>query len=254
MNPDIVVIPECENINRIDFGSFSDKISDSYWIGDNESKGLGIFTFNDFKIELYDNYNDKFKYILPLIISNNNNKYNLIGCWTKITDDFEYIEQLGNSLLEYDSFINDNNVIITGDLNSHPKWDKIYKPNHTSVVKQLSEKNIKTPRLLSEKYHKGFIEIEDFGNITIHSILKKSKKKLKIYKRVVKLLIELQKIEPKAKISIEGKSMPFPFNFSDKPLRKYIGNYEQVDLEIGINETFLSFKNLVSKGMISTNL
>ena len=25
MNPDIVVIPECENINRIDFGSFSDK-------------------------------------------------------------------------------------------------------------------------------------------------------------------------------------------------------------------------------------
>ena len=62
------------------------------------------------------------------------------------------------------------------------------------------------------------------------------------------------KIEPKAKISVEGKSMPFPFNFSDKPLRKYIGNYEQVDLEIGINETFLSFKNLVSKGMISTNL
>ena len=142
MNPDIVVISECENVNRIDFGSFSDKISDSYWIGDNESKGLGIFTFNDFKIELYDNYNDKYKYILPLIISNNNNKYNLIGCWTKITDDYEYIEQLGNSLLEYDSFISDNNVIITGDLNSHPKWDKIYKPNHTSVVKQLSEKNI----------------------------------------------------------------------------------------------------------------
>ena len=75
-----------------------------------------------------------------------------------------------------------------------------------------------------------------------------------VYTTVEEWVKILLKIEPKAKISVEGKSMPFPFNFSDKPLRKYIGNYEQVDLEIGINETFLSFKNLVSKGMISTNL
>ena len=64
----------------------------------------------------------------------------------------------------------------------------------------------------------------------------------------------LKKIEPKTKIIIEGKAMQFPFETSDKPLREYIGNYEQVNLENGIQETFDSFKSLLSKGMISSDL
>ena len=64
----------------------------------------------------------------------------------------------------------------------------------------------------------------------------------------------LKKIEPKTKIIIEGKAMQFPFNASDEPLRQYIGNYEQVNLEYGIQETFDSFKSLLSKGMISSDL
>ena len=64
----------------------------------------------------------------------------------------------------------------------------------------------------------------------------------------------LKKIEPNTKIIIEGKAMQFPFNASDEPLRQYIGNYEQVNLENGIQETFDSFKSLLSKGMISSDL
>ena len=64
----------------------------------------------------------------------------------------------------------------------------------------------------------------------------------------------LKKIEPKTKIIIEGKAMQFPFEASDEPLREYIGNYEQVNLENGIQETFDSFKSLLSKGMISSDL
>ena len=64
----------------------------------------------------------------------------------------------------------------------------------------------------------------------------------------------IKKIEPKTKIIIEGKAMQFPFNASDEPLRQYIGNYEQVNLEYGIQETFDSFKSLLSKGMISSDL
>ena len=64
----------------------------------------------------------------------------------------------------------------------------------------------------------------------------------------------LKKIEPKTKIIIEGKAMQFPFEASDEPLREYIGNYEQVNLENGIQETFDSFKSLLSKGMVSSDL
>ena len=64
----------------------------------------------------------------------------------------------------------------------------------------------------------------------------------------------LKKIEPKTKIIIEGKAIQFPFEASDEPLREYIGNYEQVNLENGIQETFNSFKSLLSKGLISFDL
>ena len=155
MNPDIVVIPECENINKIDLGSFSENLTDSYWIGDNESKGLGIFTFNGFKIELYENYNDKYKYILPLIISRENEKYNLIGCWTKkVSGGLEYIEQLQHSLDDYNSFLDDKNVIICGDLNSNQYWVNMGGDdlNHQDVVDKLSKKGIHS------SYHQFFNE------------------------------------------------------------------------------------------------
>ena len=76
---------------------------------------------------------------------------------------------------------------------------------YSAINKFLLSKNIKTPRLLSENYKKGFIEIEDFGNITIHNILIKSKKKFNVYKKTVQLLIKLQKIKPKIIKNFFGK-------------------------------------------------
>ena len=80
-------------------------------------------------------------------------------------------------------------------------------------------KNIKTPRLLSENYKKGFIEIEDFGNITIHNILKKSRRKFHIYKKTIDLLIKLQKIKSRIIKNFFGKSYKLK-NYSIKNLQK----------------------------------
>ncbi|SVA50091.1 uncharacterized protein METZ01_LOCUS102945 [marine metagenome] len=79
--------------------------------------------------------------------------------------------------------------------------------------------NIRAPRLLAENYKKGFIEIEDFGNITIHNILKKSKKKFHIYKKTVDLLIRLQKIKSRIIKNFYGKSYKLE-NYSVKNLHK----------------------------------
>ena len=49
LKPDILVISESENIERLDLSKKDyPELSDSKWIGDNQSKGLSIFTFNDF--------------------------------------------------------------------------------------------------------------------------------------------------------------------------------------------------------------
>lgn len=152
--PDIMVIPECETLDKIK----APETSDSYWIGDNFSKGLGVFTFNDFKIDLYDKYTDEFKYILPLMVSKGDTTYKLIAVWTKKVEDkkknhINYIRQLHFALKEYESFIDDENVIITGDLNSNLIWERTgVDKNHQDVLDQLSDKNIYS------SYHRFFKE------------------------------------------------------------------------------------------------
>jgi len=152
--PDVMVIPECETLDKIK----APEASDSYWIGDNASKGLGVFTFNDFKIDLYDKYTDEFKYILPLIVSKGDTAYKLIAVWTKKVEDkkknhINYIRQLHFALKEYESFVDDENVIITGDLNSNLIWERTgVDKNHQDVLDQLSDKNIYS------SYHRFFKE------------------------------------------------------------------------------------------------
>ena len=89
---------------------------------------------------------------------------------------------------------------------------------YSAINHFLLEKNIKTPQLLTENYKKGFIEIEDFGNITIHHTLEKSRSKFDVYKKTVNLLIKLQKIKPRIIKDFFGKSYKLK-NYSVKNLR-----------------------------------
>ncbi len=90
---------------------------------------------------------------------------------------------------------------------------------YSAINQFLLDHNIKAPQLLAENYRKGFIEIEDFGNITILNVLKKSKKKFHIYKKTVDLLIRLQKIKSRKIKNFYGKSYELE-NYSVKDLHK----------------------------------
>ena len=159
MNPDIIVIQECEDLKTINFDLFSNTPSDMYWIGDNPKKGLGVITFNDFKISLSEDYDNSYKYILPLEISKNNISFNLIGVWTqmvgkKTKDHKNYIRQFKISLNHYDSFIKTNNTIILGDFNSNLIWENPYRieNDHKYVIEELEKKEIES------SYHYFFSE------------------------------------------------------------------------------------------------
>ena len=70
--------------------------------------------------------------------------------------------------------------------------------NYDSINKLLVKKNINAPRLLSENYNKNLIEIDDLGTKTVFDILKKkNSNKLKIYKKILPILIKMQKIKIK---------------------------------------------------------
>ncbi|HEY2727282.1 MAG TPA: hypothetical protein VGI61_08925, partial [Parafilimonas sp.] len=56
--PDILVIPECEHIDKIKFENDAYKLKNALWFGQNQNKGLAVFSFNNLQIKTLDVYND----------------------------------------------------------------------------------------------------------------------------------------------------------------------------------------------------
>ena len=67
---------------------------------------------------------------------------------------------------------------------------------YDAINKIFNKNKILAPNLYEENYRKGYIEIQDFGDETIFKILlKKKNNKLKYFKKIVKILIQIQSIK-----------------------------------------------------------
>ena len=92
--------------------------------------------------------------------------------------------------------------------------------NYDAINKLLLKNKIFTPKLLSENFFKNFIEIEDLGTKTIFDIFKKKKvNKLKIYKKILVVLIKLQNINSRKIKNFKKKYYKIP-NYSKKLIFK----------------------------------
>ena len=68
--------------------------------------------------------------------------------------------------------------------------------NYDAVNKILLKNKILAPKLLSENYFKNYMEIEDFGDLTVFKKFKKKKiNKIHYYKKILNLLKKIQKIK-----------------------------------------------------------
>tara|TARA_B100002052_G_scaffold263167_1_gene258108 strand:+ start:764 stop:1729 length:966 start_codon:yes stop_codon:yes gene_type:complete len=83
---------------------------------------------------------------------------------------------------------------------------------YSAINKFLKTKGIYTPRLISQHFEEGIMEIEDFGDKTLLDYMKKSKNKISLYKKCVDLILRLQKIKPIRKIKLDSKKY-FNLNF-----------------------------------------
>ena len=89
---------------------------------------------------------------------------------------------------------------------------------YSSINKFLRNNKILTPKLYKYNFLKGIIIIEDFGDSSFYKVILKKKNKLTIYKKLVDLLLKIQKIKPKSKIkNIDGGS-----HIIDKYSNKYL--------------------------------
>ena len=76
--------------------------------------------------------------------------------------------------------------------------------SYVAINNFLRKNNILAPKLITYNYQRGVILIEDFGNATFNKILLKKKNKINTYKKIIDLLLKIQKIKPKKKIKNIG--------------------------------------------------
>ncbi len=142
--PDILIVPECENQEKLSFGLFTKQPTDIFWHGDNPDKGIGVFSFSDFKIKLLDIHNSEFKYVLPLLVYNDKIKLTIFAIWSQKPESHDnYTIQVWNAVHFYSDMLDNENIILVGDFNSNAIWDKPRRvTNHSNLVDFLKAKNI----------------------------------------------------------------------------------------------------------------
>ena len=91
---------------------------------------------------------------------------------------------------------------------------------YSTINKFLRSNKILTPKLYAHNYPKGLIIIEDFGDLSFYKILLKKKNKLPNYKKLVDLLLKIQKIKPKSKIKNINNGLHIIKKYSNKYLFK----------------------------------
>jgi exonuclease III len=120
--PDLLIVPECEHPEN-----FKDTFySDILWVGDNNKKGLGVFSFNNIHMSLHKSYSEEYKYVLPIEVFIDNRKaMNLIAIWAQDNKEVPKRRYIGNvwCALNYYKDLLEKPVIIAGDFNWNVIWD-----------------------------------------------------------------------------------------------------------------------------------
>jgi exodeoxyribonuclease III len=136
--PDILVIQECECIEKLKFDTNTQKPSDILWFGNNRHKGMAVLAFGDIKLTVLDVHNSDLQMIVPVSVTGGGFDFNLFAVWANNPNDpdGQYVEQVWKAIHHYDSLLLSKRTMLAGDFNSNTIWDRKRRAgNHSNVVK-----------------------------------------------------------------------------------------------------------------------
>ena len=167
LKPDIAVISETAEPVRLRERSARRWFDqDPVWVGDNPSKGLGVFAFNGYRLGKADNHSGRLRYVLPVSVDGACT-FNLLAVWAQnasagITRKHQP-GPLRLALTRYRDFLVQRDCVVAGDWNSNAIWDKPgWRINHMTKVRVLDEIG------LTSAYHEVFEERHGEETIPTH--------------------------------------------------------------------------------------
>jgi len=164
-DPDIWVIQECENPDRLNKSKEFNHSGSLQWFGDNPNRGVGIFSKPGISLEIDSFHSDAYRYVIPVTVCTSK-RLRLLVVWAmndKIDRKKRYIGQVYKALCHYSDKI-DESTFVLGDFN----WNVSFKQsgelygNLEDVITLLASKGIVSC------YH--ILRKENFGNETIPTL------------------------------------------------------------------------------------
>jgi len=156
--PDILVLPECECIEKLVFKSGVKQPSSILWFGTNQHKGLAVIAYNGIQLTLIQKHKTSIKTIAPIAVTGGGFDFTLFAVWANNPDDpdGQYVEQVWKAIHHYKKLLKPERTVLTGDFNSNTIWDRPRRVgNHSAVVKFLGKRNIYSTYHLHHKQEQG---------------------------------------------------------------------------------------------------
>jgi hypothetical protein len=108
------------------------------WVGSNPNKGLAVVSFTGSGLELDGSYRDTNQYVAPLHV-HGPKPFRLLAVWDH-NDRKEGLNRRAGPLLRAldDSleFCRSNDLVVAGDFNNNPQWDRPNGPNNMARISQ----------------------------------------------------------------------------------------------------------------------
>jgi exonuclease III len=158
LQPDIVIVPECEHPDKLKFSIGIKEPADMLWFGTNQHKGLGVFSYSKYRFRLLDLHKPALKMIVPIAVTGGQYDFTLYAIWANnpADKDGQYVEQIWKAIHHYHAELTGKPSILAGDFNSNTIWDRKRRAgNHSNVVKFLEEKKISSAYHLHHQQEQG---------------------------------------------------------------------------------------------------
>lgn len=143
-NPDLLIVIECEQEDKLKEALEDCNYKEILWFGDNPHKGIALIRFSDFGLELVPNYSEEYKYVLPLQMKAKK-IVNLFVIWAMPHETMRqrsYVGQIWAAVHYYEKLLGKDSILI-GDFNSNSIWDHTRKKgHHGDLVDFLNKKGI----------------------------------------------------------------------------------------------------------------
>lgn len=138
LQPDIAILSEVACPERLRIQAPELSRLPMVWVGDNPNKGLAVVSFADDELVLDSSYRSTNHYIAPIHV-NGSKSFRLLAVWDH-NDRKEGLNRRAGPLLraldDSSDFCLHDDLVVAGDFNNNPQWDRPNGPNNMARISQ----------------------------------------------------------------------------------------------------------------------